>query len=130
MLEDFDATVLAFLQDYGNTFTLVKPGAEAYDPATATVTQVNEEIPVQGILMDLTLQSNGLSAKYGTLVQAGDKEVYLRPPHKTDPLISPVEITPTIDKIVAEGIVYNIVTMKELNPTGTNPVLYTLYLRR
>jgi hypothetical protein len=130
MLDDFDATVLAFIQDYGTTFTLVKSTGEAYDPATATVVQTTEDIPVQAILMDLTLQSNGLSVKYGTLIQAGDKELYMRPPHKTNPTLSPVEIVPAIDKIVAGNIVYNIVTMKELNPSGSDPILFTLYLRR
>lgn len=129
-MDDFDQTVLEFVTEMGGPATLVSTVEGDYNPSTGTVGATSTSIAVQGILMDLTLQSNGLSAKYGTLIQAGDKEFLMRPPHKTDPTISPVEISPVSDRLVVGSTTYKIVTMKELNPTGSDPVLISLYLRR
>ena len=129
-MTDMDETLLEFIREYPGEATLIRQTTGAYSPATGEVVTTLEEIPVEAILMDLTLQSNGLSTKYGTLVEAGDKELYMRPPHKTNPAIVPVEIHPATDKIRMAGVVYQIVTFKELNPTGADSVLITLYLRR
>lgn len=129
-MDDLDAAMLEFIKEYPASASLIRASEGAYNPATATVAVTTEELPVQGILMDLTLQSNGLSVKYNTLVEAGDKELYLRPPHKTYGWVQPYAISPSSDKIRIGGVVYKIVTLKELNPTGADPVLITLYLRR
>lgn len=130
MSDEFDLTVLEFIRESGSTATLLKQTTGAYDPAAGTASTTSEDIAVEGILMDLTLQSNGLSTKYGTLVQAGDKEFYMRPAHKTNPLLSQVEIVPASDRLRIGTTVYKIVTFKELNPTGSDQILITLYLRR
>lgn len=129
-MSDFDFAVLEFIRESGTPATLLKQATGAYNPKTATVTTDTDEIAVEAILMDLTLQSNGMSVKYGTAIEAGDKELYMRPPHKTNPMLSPVEISPGSDRIRVGTVIYKIVTMKEVNPTGSNPLLYTLYLRR
>ena len=129
-MQEFDATLLEFIKDYGSYGTLTQETEGEYNPSTGEVNSTTVEIPIRGILMDLTLQSNGLSVKYGTLVEAGDKELYMQPPHKTNGYPTPVVISPAADRIEFGGIVYKIVTSKELNPTGTNPVLISLYLRR
>ena len=129
-MDDFDLTLLEFIKEYPASVTLLRVVEGEYDPATATVPTTTQEIAVQGILMDLTLQSNGLSVKYNTLIEAGDKEIYLRPPHKTHGWPAPYEISPASDKIRVGSVVYKIVTLKELNPTGSDPVLVSLYLRR
>jgi hypothetical protein len=82
------------------------------------------EIDVEAILMDLTLQSNGLSTKYQTLVEAGDKEAFVRPNK-----VTPFTIAPA-DRLLIGGVEYKVVTMKEVNPTTTDAILYSLYLRR
>lgn len=129
-MNDFDVTVLEFIRESGGPASLLKQATGDYNPATGTVATLGDEIPVEGILMDLTLQSNGLSTKYGTLVEAGDKEFWMRPPHKTDPLLDVVQIIPASDRLRIGSIVYKIVTLKELNPTGDDPILISLYLRR
>jgi hypothetical protein len=130
-MEDFDLTVLEFIKDYGaEDAYIVQPSTGAYNPATATAAGNPTLLPCEGILMDLTLQSNGMSTKYGTVVEAGDKEFMMRPPHKTNAYETPVTIRPSEDQLVIGDITYDIVTLKELNPTGTNPVLISLYLRR
>jgi hypothetical protein len=129
-MSDFDLAVLEFVTESGLTATLVQTVEGEYDPSTGSVDTTENLTSVQGILMDLTLQSNGLSVKYGTLVEAGDKEFLMRPPHKTNNLPDPVAIQPASDRITIAGTTYKIVTLKELNPTATDPVLVSLYLRR
>jgi hypothetical protein len=128
---DFDKAVGEFFNDFGFEATFLKAVDGTYNTATGrNEGATTSEIPVEAILMDLTLQSNGLSTKFGTLVQAGDKELYLRPTNKTDPVLLPLVITPGKDKVKVSGVVYNIVTMKEINTTASEPLLFDLYIRR
>lgn len=126
MFEDFHLTVLELMHEFGTTgiYVKVKPGT--YDPNTGTNTAVTVEAAVQLIVMDLTLQSNGYSVKYGTLIQAGDKEIYIRP---TDQM-KLLGIDPASDSVRVGSVTYKIVSFKEVNPTGTDPIVYSLYVRR
>lgn len=124
MLEDFQLAVSQFMGDYGVAGKVVKQSQQSYDPSTGNVISTTIEIPVNVILMDLTLQSNGYSVKYGTLVQEGDKEAYVEAP------AFGLTIAPLVDKIVIGSTSYTIVTFKETNPTGGKAVAYFLYLRR
>lgn len=124
MLEDFHSTAAELIRDFGTAAKLVKQPTGDYNTATGTVDGVEQEINVELILLDLTLQSNGLSVKYNTLVEAGDKEAYVLPNR-----VTPFTIGPS-DRIRVGGIEYKVVTMKEINPTATEPVVFTLYLRK
>lgn len=123
MLDDFSLAVDQFMADYGTTGQFIQKTGSSYDPATGTVTDSTVTVDVSVILMDLTLQSNGYSVKYGTLVQEGDKEAYVKP-------VGAMKISPLVDKLKVGSTLYSIVTFKETNPTGSNPVAFFLYLRR
>lgn len=82
------------------------------------------DYPVKAVVLDLTLQSNGLSTKYGTEIKAGDKEAYVLPPS------GGLVIKPDSDTLAFGGVVYTVATFKEINPTGAKPYVYMLYLRR
>jgi hypothetical protein len=127
---DFDGAIGEFFDDFGFEATLLKINSVTHNTTTRGSTPVVVEIPVEAILMDLTLQSNGLSVKFGTLVQAGDKELYVRPPNKVDPVLLPLTITPQKDRVRVNGVEYSVVTMKEVNTTGSEALLYDLYIRR
>lgn len=130
-MEDFDNTVVAIFSEFPSFTATYKQQVDgAYNPATGTVSQTVNSIAVEAVLMDLTLQSNGLSTKFGTLVIHGDKELFVRPPHKAGTIGSPMAINPATDKVVVAGHEYKIVTFKEINPSGTDPILYDLYIRR
>lgn len=129
-MSDFDEAVLEFIKEYPSTASLIQHGDGVYDPSTGSVASLPVETGVEGILMDLMLKANGLSVKYDTLVLAGDKEFFLRPPHKTYGWTTPVTIVPAVDKIKVGGITYTILVVKEYDPTGADPILYSLYLRR
>lgn len=126
MFEDFHRTVLELMDEFGGTGTFVKVKEGTYDPNTGTTSAVTVEATVQLIVMDLTLQSNGYSVKYGTLIQAGDKEIYIRPTEQMKLL----GIDPASDSVKVGNVTYKIVSFKEVNPTGTDPIVYSLYVRR
>ena len=125
---DFDAAVLDIVNELGAVGTYVQSSKSEYSPTTGMLVGGTTKIPAKMIIMDLTLQSNGLSLRYGTEVISGDKEAYMVPPVKAGgPAIS---ITPGSDKVIFAGVTYSVVTFKEVNPSGTSPVVYFLYLRR
>lgn len=128
--DDFDRLVMDFMRDYPMTATYVQQTDGAYDPATGTVTSTTDEIEVEAILLDLTLSSNGLSTRHGTAVVAGDKQLIVRPPNKTDPDAAPLVINTATDRVIVAGHTYKVVTFKEINPTGPDPIAFDLYLRR
>lgn len=129
MLSELASAAIELVTEFGGEGTYTIKTAGSYDPATSGVTNISVSQPVKMVLLDLTLQSNGLSLKYGTEILAGDKEAYMLPPERTGGSALPA-ITPGKDKVTFGGVVYTVVTFKEINPAGTNPLVYFLYLRR
>lgn len=130
MLEDFDQCVTEFMNDFGGVGILHIAGTSIRNPDTNDLEVVVTPIQVRAILLDLTLQSNGLQTVAGSLIQAGDKRCYIQPINKTNPALAMPVVQPNKDKFEMGDITYTIVTLKEINPTATNNVLYELYLRR
>jgi hypothetical protein len=130
MLEDFDATVAEFMQEFGGLATFIIAGEAVRDLETGDVTFSETEYEVEAILLDLTLQSNGSQMIDGTLIQAGDKRAFVRPLEKKSPSAVMPAIEPSKDKFKMGGNTFNIVTLKETNPSGNNNVMFELYLRR
>jgi hypothetical protein len=129
MQEDFDGIVQEFMNDYGfNTFYTQRSGT--YDASQSKMVTVDTVIPVRALVMDYTLQRNGLTSMPGTEIQAGDKEMFIQPPNKTDPNALPMTIDPTTDSVLLNGYQYKVVTSKEVNTTGNNSVLFNLLIRR
>lgn len=121
---DFHQAIVEFMRESGKLVTLKKTVEGEYDPALGTIPMTEVEIPVKALMMDLTLQSNGLSVKYNTAIEAGDKEIYVQPNRDTPFTIQ------TDDRILFGSIEYKVVTMKEINPTGDDPIVFMLYCRR
>lgn len=127
---DFHETVTAFMSEFGFSATYLKQGAGTYDPATSQNTAVVTEIPVQAILLDLTLKSNGLGTEAGSLIQAGDKQMFVRPTEQAKYRATPLGVNPTGDRVQVGTVTYKIVTFKEINTTASEQILIELYIRR
>lgn len=130
IISDFDDVVVEFMRDYPMLATYVQAASSTYNPATGSVSSTPVETEVDAILLDLTLSSNGLSLRHGTTVIAGDKQLVVRPPNKKDPLAPALVINTATDRVIVNGITYKVVTFKEINPTGNDPILFDLYIRR
>jgi len=130
-LSDFDGAVSEFMQEFGFTATYLQPdGTSAYDPSTGTNTVNYLSIPVKAIQMDLNLRSNGLTVAPNTLIQSGDKQLYIRPPNKSDTEAVALVVNPAADKVEINGVLWRILTFKEITPDATDQILIELYIRR
>lgn len=133
---DFILVVDDMIKDFGSVGVLTTQLESGdYDPSTAKNTVVTADITVYGIIMDLSLQSNGLGIKDKTLIQAGDKICYLRPSDELLPILMPdgiLVIDPADDRVAFGNVTYKVVTVKVLDPTSslTKPIYFELYLRR
>lgn len=126
---DFDRMILDFMADDPMTATYLQY-IEEYDYATSENILVEIATPVSGILLDFDRTSNGLSSKFGEMVLAGDKDFYMLPTQKRDPIAAPIIPNTTSDKITVAGITYKIHVSKSADPTGAAPLLYNFMLRR
>lgn len=127
-MHDLERTVVEFMNESGFTAFIVRLNGE-YDPAQSKIVETSKTIPVRAILLDLTLQSNGLGNKLGTEIMAGDKQLFVQPPQGASGPI-PLQLDPTRDTVRVGTTVYTITTVKEVNTTGAYPILYELYIRR
>jgi len=128
--DDFDRMILDFMRDDPLTATYIQYGTPVYDTTTGESTTPETLTSVQCIILDFDRMSNGLSSKFGTEILQGDKDFYMYPTNKADPLATPIVPNPTSDRITVGGITYKIVNMKEANPQASAPLLYNLMLRR
>jgi hypothetical protein len=130
MFEDFDHTVLHFMNEWGSDFQYIRSVDGEYNPATGSTSSTEKKFLVRGIMMDMTLQSNGLGTRYGTQILAGDKQFFMQPPNKATDGAPALVVNPTTDRIKLGNVLYSIVTFKEVNPTGADPIVFELVLRR
>lgn len=114
--------------EFGATGTYTSSSEGPYDTSTGSATRIELSQSCPMVLVDLTLQSNGLSTRFGTQVLAGDKEAYVIPPHKAGG--QRVTVTPDSDRVTFGDVTYTVVTYKDANPSGSDSWVWYLYLRR
>lgn len=121
---------MEFMQDYSFTATYLQAGTATYNPATGENTVAVTEIPVEAIQLDLPLTRNGASTATGTLIQDGDKQLFIRPPNKTDTGATALSVNPAADRVRIGSTEWNIVTSKSIDTTASDQILIELYIRR
>ena len=119
-----------FFNDDPMTATYHQELSGAYDPSTGEFTSTSVSTSVKGILLDIDRISNGLSSKYGTEILMGDKEFYMLPTQKVDGGANAIVPNPTTDTVIVAGITYKVHIVKSIDPTGANPLVYNMLLRR
>jgi len=117
--EQTAARASATLARKGRDVILRQIAEGTYDTDTGAVTApAPTDSTLNGALFDFAA---GVTTVRGTLVQAGDKELYLE---------AKAGIVPNPRHLVVVGAdTYKVLSMVEINPAGT-PVLYTLHLRK
>lgn len=129
--DDMGQIIIDFMNDDPLTVYYQRPSATAvFDATTGENFFPTIEIPCKGILLDLTMQSNGYSTKYGTLIGDGDKELLMLPPEKNDPYAVPLIVNTATDFVRIGSITYNIAMVKSADPTGSAPLLYSFHIKR
>jgi hypothetical protein len=107
---------------------LIQPGASEYVPGQGMVQQPDIEHPCTGAVFDFGLHQSGSAFTAGSLIEAGDKQLFLSPDGV------PVAIGPgwrviTFPDIPEMSETYSVVSVKTTAPAGI-PVLYEGQLRK
>lgn len=127
--DDFDRMILEFMQDDPQTATYHQYLSGVYNPATSEYTTTQVDTQVQCIVQDFDRLNAGFSSKFNTLIEAGDREMYMRPTEKVNHLATPIVPNPTKDRVTVNGITYKIEIVKVADP-GNVPLVYNFLLRR
>jgi hypothetical protein len=122
-MDSFKRVVQNMMTRYGTTLTVIVCGDAVYNPATSESVPVETQYIVPGMVFDFTLQSNGAQTAPGTLVQVGDKQVFLQPTADVPRLRAERDFVVLGDKR------YKVVTYKETNPTTADNTLIELLVR-
>lgn len=132
----FDKVVVKYMARFGFDVNIVRniTDESEYDVSTGTYLVSEQLIPVRGMLWDLTLQSNGTSNVGKSLIEAGDKQLLIQPPAKSDKYyyseFVSSDIVPGRDFVRINDDTYKIVTFKEYNPTASDSILWECYIRK
>lgn len=127
-MADFDSMVVEFMNEFGTTATIILHHTGTYDTSTGVYANGTTNVSVKAILMDRTLRSDGDQNSANSLIQAGDKQCFIQPPEKNGGSV--IQINTSSDLCLIGGTTYRIVTMKQINPSTTDNVLFELYLRK
>ena len=115
-------TALSLLEDFGNPFTLKKAeGTPVYNPKTKKTEVSYKEYSGTGVMLTYDAETIGRS---NNIINAGDMKFLCQ---LDDTSIIPVEST---DKILFEGITYNIINKAPINPSGSSVVVFEIQTRR
>lgn len=117
-------TVLNMMAFRGGDATVIVPSKDAeYDPATSTSKNSVVNYPVRAIVFDYLQKHDGMGGGSKTLVESGDRQMFLKPSPDLPKLRA------KIDSVIWGDRKFTIATCKEMNPTGTNVILYELFIR-
>lgn len=115
--DDMASVALELIAEFGSEQTLrdITPGS--YDPVSGETTgDTPISQPAQLLLLDYTLQESGQQYAEGSEIRQGDKKIIIA----AKGLAWPPALTTRID---VEGVLWQVVNVKEANPAGT-PLVY------
>lgn len=118
MLDPIARTIANLIRTRGGEFTMTNRTSGAYNPATSSVSTVVETFTVRGIVFEARESTSANS-----LIRVGDKQVFI----KADPQVPAPDAA--TGELVYKGKPHRIVWLKELNPSGSLPLMYELFIR-
>jgi hypothetical protein len=111
-------STLSLLKKFGRTVTHRKITSGTYDPATSTSTPTQSDTVKRGAIFDYNLLSQGMQDNVKSLIQAGDRRLFL---DATLPV-------PVIGDLMIIGAdTWTIKNLKAIDPSGV-VVLYDLMI--
>lgn len=127
----FDRVVADMMRKFGTRAQIVVALEEEYDVDTSENIVRYQDYPVNALFFDYIDKTNGLGSKGNTLIQTGDKQVYVQPPNKMETGVPLPHLKPNRDTLKLGEQVYKIIALKQINPSMTNSgcVLYEMYVR-
>lgn len=127
MISQFDNTVTRLLSRYGGTGVLKVFSEGTYLDGEVTLTPITYDVNIA--IFDYPQSMAGDKSNFGTLVLEGDKQCYMQPVNKADNNYGSPTIKANRDLITIGSVEWKILTLKEINPSGANTIVYELHLR-
>ena len=127
-LSQFDTVVRDMLGMAGGTGTLRVFTDGTY--SDGEITRTSTDYTVNIAINDFPQANSGEKSKFGTLIQADDKELLMQPINKADIDATQPNIQANRDLIIINGTEWKILALKEINPSGVNAILFDMHLRR
>lgn len=118
-LYGFDCTLVRNTNDYAN-----------YDVSTSSFDSAPQLITIRAMLFDYQRQHDGTQVYKDTLIQAGDKQIFIYPPKALDDYTSITNILPENDRIKIGDDLYRVIAFKEINSNMRDSVLWECYIRK
>lgn len=120
--DPFIRTVSDMMRRFGGNGVLEVTKGGVYNPETSSVEPQVIEYAMRAMIFDYVPRMDGAGVENKSLIRNGDKQMFV----KTDPELPAPEAN---DRITFGGITYAVIVAKELNPSGSAPIYYELYLR-
>ncbi|AZR93926.1 hypothetical protein BBB39_09195 [Bordetella trematum] len=120
------ATAQELLEEFGGPVTLRQIETGEYDPALGQAPSTETDSVGVGVLFDYTAQAAGIANLSGSVIETGDKQLYLAPEQAAG---GPMPAARPADLVLALGATWRVVSVKALAPTGA-VLLYEIQLRR
>lgn len=121
---EFQSAILSFFDEPGwSTTGTLKRSLVEYNPATSESNEIVSSFPVRIIPFDYMNKNEGTGTDSNTLIKTGDKQVFVLPDESFG------SIDPTTDTLRIGDIIYNVITVKEMNPTASNIWYHELFVR-
>ena len=119
------------MQRHGFDVSVVRVLKGTYNPTNSSIINTEQIIPCRAMMFDLTLQSNGDSTRYNTLIEMGDKQLLIQP-NKSDNYYQDKEVVklePNKDYVIIDDRKYKIITFKQINPNNSDAIIWDCYIR-
>lgn len=131
MIAAFDNMIADMMQMFGSYAFINVAVREYWNEDTSENIVEYADYKVKVCSFDYLDKKSGVSTEGNTLVQTGDKQVLIQPPHKTATGLPLPHIKPNRDRLKIGDKVYKIVALKEYNPSMTRAgcVLYEAFVR-
>jgi len=121
--QDFISTINTFLLEFGGHAVLIRVSAGVYDPVLSKVAQTEILYNTTAIMLDYIKKDEGVKDRENALIRSGDKQIFIRP------ILNGPYPEQGVDFIEMAGVRRKIVSVKELNPSGLEPIFFELYVR-
>ena len=127
-LSQFDTVVRDMLGMAGGIGTLRVFSTSSYVDGEVVLTPTDYTVNLA--INDFPQANSGEKSKFGTLIQADDKQVMIQPINKAETNATQPNIQSNRDLIIINGTEWKILALKEINPSGVDTILFDAHLRR
>jgi hypothetical protein len=129
--QPFDRVVADMMRKFGTKAVIRVAKQSEYDPSQSQNNVTEKDYPVKVMFFDFLDKKFGVGTEGKSLIQAGDRQVYVQPPQKQEGGFALPHLQANQDYLVHDNKKYKIVFVKQLNPSMTKDgcVLYELYIR-